>query len=289
VVALGAVAAMGAGSCADLSGFSGGDTADASPDALGSPDAADAPTAPDAADAATDAPGILDGCPDAPGPTMVHLSYGSGFCIDSTEVTVGQYQSFLTAIAGGYSPPSPPGCAFDTSYAVAATTFCNMGDAFPEACVNWCQAYAFCAWAGKHLCGAIGGGPVPFDKVNDPTASAFAAACTSNGSRVYSYGASFAPVCNAPQPDGAAPGSGMLPVGADPGCEGPPGVFDLLGNVSEWLDSCTAGPDGSATDPCHHLGGAFDDPKTCTQLDDDPRAFPSGPTSYALGFRCCVP
>jgi formylglycine-generating enzyme required for sulfatase activity len=61
------------------------------------------------------------------------------------------------------------------------------------------------------------------------------------------------------------------------------GVFDMEGNVSEWVDSC----DGSTgkTDNCLSAGGnELNSIAYCTQaLEDVTRDFTSG----YFGFRCC--
>src|SRR5262249_50447088 len=81
---------------------------------------------------------------------------GGSYCIDGTEVTYTQYLVFYHAnpvIMGlpvacnnhVYTPSGawPPG----------PTQLNN-----PVAYVDWCDAVAYCTYAGKHLCGKISGG-----------------------------------------------------------------------------------------------------------------------------------
>jgi sulfatase modifying factor 1 len=260
--------------------------AEAGPDVTVETGGGDAGTdATDAADAAVEAEG--GACPAGRGPTMVLLPYG--YCIDSTEVTVGQYKAFLADIAGGYVPPTPDRCSWNTTYATNAAAYCtNMADDLPESCENWCQAYAFCQWAGKHLCGAVDGGAVPFTSAYDNTVSAWEKACTGNGSRIYNFGSAYMPYCNMPPPGNDGGGPDPLPVGSEAQCEGPTGVFDLIGNASEWIDSCEGDAGSGGADHCHHVGGASSSYKTCSMDDWDARNF-QYQDGYPLGFRCCSP
>jgi formylglycine-generating enzyme required for sulfatase activity len=220
---------------------------------------------------------------------MVSLSYG--YCIDSTEVSQSQYGAFLAAIRGGYVPPMPPRCEWNPTYGLPTDGWCVTQPNDPVACSNWCDAYAFCQWAGKHLCGAPDGGTVgAVDAAVDPSVSAWAKACTANGTRQYSYGSTYEPVCNAVSPDGGGVDmDATSPVGSDTMCEGPPGVFDLIGNASEWIDACDE-LDAGFNDNCAHLGGAAGDryPRNCISLDWDERSFQEA-VGYAQGFRCCSP
>jgi formylglycine-generating enzyme required for sulfatase activity len=275
---LAVIAGVGsAGACASLSGLAN-EPADASADGAGA----------DAADAASDLPVTegAGGCPFGRGPSMVRVAWG--FCIDSTEVTNGQYDAFLAALAAGDAPAVPPRCQWNTAFAQPVHPQCALGAAYPVACVNWCQAYAFCAWAGKRLCGAIDGGSLPSANAVDPGFSAWVTACTANGALAYEYGTVYAPVCNTIAPDGGNSPSSFSPVASLLGCEGPPGVYDLNGNVSEWQDSCALDAGNGQADLCHHLGGSLHDNKRCTADDTDTRD-KGYIATYGFGFRCCSP
>ena len=205
------------------------------------------------------------------GPTMVAVG---SYYVDSTEVTSAQYQDFLSAKAGDTSG-QPSVCTWNTSYAPAAGA---NPPTDPVTSVNWCDAVAFCAWAGKHLCGAIGGGSLA-GSVTDPTRGQWILACGGpNGADEPNPTA----VCNASQGTGD-----LAPVASYTGCEGfSTGLFDLSGNAAEWIDSCEGpGTDGGATDTCYLLGGSFyDESSYCNQV---PTTYPRNGVSYGFGFRCC--
>lgn len=82
--------------------------------------------------------------------------------------------------------------------------------------------------------------------------------------------------------DGAAPdGTAWRPVytGEMPGCVTPTGVYDLTGNVEEWV--------GETPDKAVLLGGAFDtseDHARCYRRND---TFGAGYGNARTGFRCC--
>src|SRR6185437_5545544 len=111
----------------------------------------------------------------------------------------------------------------------------------PVVCVDWCDAQAYCAWAGKRLCGAIGGGPAT--TYGDPNESQWYNACSNGGTTSFPYGNDYvAGDCNG--------GATVAAVGTTPGCQGLTspyfGIFDMSGNVKEWEDHCM--PRGLAPD-----------------------------------------
>ena len=231
--------------------------------------------------------GSFTSCPSGRGPDMVLVDDGKGirFCIDRTEVTNAQYAAFLDTSpkTGG----QPPECAGNTAYAPSSTASFDVGrNQYPVASVDWCDARAFCAWAGKRLCGHIGGGSLRSDaERNDPDASQFMYVCTKGSTQLYSYGNEYIPgICNA-----SGGGGQPMPVGASVDCQGGfPGVFDLVGNVGEWTDDCSnqTGPDDACSVNSSSFAYVDGDPRTAQRCDHfDPQH--RGDTFADLGFRCC--
>jgi hypothetical protein len=223
-----------------------------------------------------------NGCPGTHGPAMVNVG---GYCIDATEVTNGQYQEFLSQ---GSGTTQHGVCSWNTSFAPKCTTL-NSSTNAPVTCVNYCDAYAFCTWAGKRLCGLIGGGGNTTDlgALNDATKDQWFNACSRGGLRAYPYGDTYMTVCN----DAAHAASKPIDVGTSTGCVGGyDGIFDMSGNAVEWEDACS-GSAGQA-DTCIIRSGAWDDDNTGGNLT-------CASTSNALqtrnqadtttGFRCCGP
>jgi formylglycine-generating enzyme required for sulfatase activity len=199
------------------------------------------------------------------------------YCIDATEVTAAQYALFVAA--GVRIDTQPLECAFNTSFAPNVQI---AADNLPARFVDWCDARAYCAWAGKRLCGAVGGGPSLYANPDLPHEEWFMA-CSANNTRAYPYGQTYeAGACNAVAGGGDAP----VFVGSKMGCEGGfPGLFDMSGNVREWTNACNSEVDGG-TEECITRGGASDDLAdrlTCGNRETDPRKY----TSVRLGFRCC--
>lgn len=123
----------GGASSSGSSGASGG-----TPDSSGS-----------GSDAATDGPtsdAPSNACPGSGGPTPVRIGAS---CIDSTEVTNAQYAAFLAAV--GNTPAQSAPCTGNTSFVPAAGWPAASGTASVVE-IDWCDAFAFCAWAQKKLC-----------------------------------------------------------------------------------------------------------------------------------------
>ena len=106
--------------------------------------------------------------------------------------------------------------------------FPNREGVQPRTHVTWPEAQEICVNQRKRLC----------------TSAEWSRACSGVSvpglaPRSHSYGDTFEPTrCNTPRSDaGPAPGE-LTPLaasGAFPGCASPEGVFDLNGNVSEWV------------------------------------------------------
>ncbi len=221
-------------------------------------------------------------CPDvANTPTMVPVaSPGGNYCIDSTEVTNAQYVAWVETntpmnVAQG------PECAFNTDFFPPTGALAN--DDGPVQDIDWCDAFAFCRWYGKRLCGKIGGGSVPYSAINDHAVSQWYNACSRGGDFAYPYGNTYLPdACN-----GQEKGAGLwTTAGSLATCVGGfPGLFDMSGNVWEWEDAC----DGSTgeNDTCRRRGGGY--ASIASDLDC-PTAGNTirGASNSTTGFRCCA-
>jgi formylglycine-generating enzyme required for sulfatase activity len=199
------------------------------------------------------------------------------FWIDSTEVTVGQYKQFLAA-KGNDTSGQPSVCAWNTSY-YNTTMYPFFPDAYPIGAVDWCDAQAFCTWAGKHLCGRRGGGPITIDNFYDPLQSQWFLACGGPNGATHPNGNA---TCN--------DNSGSLAIaGATATCEGfYPGIFDMQGNIAEWVDTCVPGDSGSpAGDICNLMGGNYIQIGLQDYCSDVPAEEPRNALFSPFGFRCC--
>jgi formylglycine-generating enzyme required for sulfatase activity len=208
------------------------------------------------------------------------MTSAGGYCIDSTEVTNSAYAAF---VAAGVDPNNQTqGCQnVNDTFTPAVWPFPSGRDNYPVVNVNWCQASAYCTWANKRLCGRIGGGSLQTDEAAGSNGQWFSA-CSRGGSLRFPYGDSFDPTaCN-----GAGGSNDLVRAGSMAGCVGGyPQIFDLSGNVAEWIDACSR--HDSTT--CAVIGGSFNatgDALSCAAsviLDRLDRS------QGDRGFRCCSP
>jgi formylglycine-generating enzyme len=242
---------------------------------------------------ARDAPSGDAPCPGEAGPKMVRVG---SYCIDSTEVTGADYAAFVATDAGGSF--APPACAWKQGDYQNPGGIINGADG-PAGDVDWCDAYVYCKWAGKRLCGAIGGGSVPFAEYADAVVDQWFAACGGTKHLAYPYGNAFdEDKCNGLLADGGYPGGAstytIVAVTDNPGCVGGyPGIYDMSGNAAEWEDSCDeSGGGDAAAQPCHYRGGSAHSDSTqlaCAYPFSFGNPQPRRYQTDDLGFRCCAP
>lgn len=212
-------------------------------------------TPPDSGGAATATPK----CPSGRGPAMALIAQEGArtFCMDSTEVTRGQYRAF---VASGEKPvPLREGCRSNAS--LEPDQACSTRerdlrctgaecDQFPQACIDYCDAEAFCSWAGKSLCGTDEGKELTKDDVQGDWTPVWVRVCrgmtlpSGAGATLYPYGDAYEPsTCNTPDRAGTgcrASGTTCRPtaVGTLSECRSRgaySGVYDLMGNVREFV------------------------------------------------------
>jgi formylglycine-generating enzyme required for sulfatase activity len=108
--------------------------------------------------------------------------------------------------------------------------FPNVIGDLPKVFVGWQEARELCAARGRRLC----------------SSDEWERACRGAQHRLYSYGATFDPDrCNTPIGGSAPDPSRDIPftrAGEKAECRSPEGVFDLDGNVSEWVADPWTGP-----------------------------------------------
>lgn len=281
--------------------------------------------------------GMSCACPQ--GMTTVSRQGGGGaYCIDEIEVTKFQYNKFLTAnvsvsdqiavckapvngsfVPRGAWPPSTTPPALPTPGAGLAYNY-----SLPVHYVDWCDAYAYCRWASKQLCGKVTGGSVDPSLANHADAGAWYNACSAQGAKPWGYSTIFeADRCNGfdntyPGRD-AGPsiiggkGFGYGGANQDEGIyvvnngdlmgnytliehaecfAGVTGLYHMSGNVAEWEDSC----DGQLpTSQCRVRGGSYKAAGSSTTLscagvrteERMPAAADPDPLKD-VGFRCCL-
>lgn len=181
------------------------------------------------------------------------------FDILATEATVAE---FKTCVAAKRCDPD------------SVSEECNAGkegrDAHPVNCINHDGAVALCSYLGGRLC----------------SSKEWLAACRGSDNRAFPYGPEYQESrCHVGSY--ASPGPGgktTVEAGSIPACEGGlPGVFDLSGNVSEWVSDCKE-------DYCKFRGAAYvgNEPVDyfagCGQVcSGNDKSLKSG----TVGVRCC--
>ncbi len=110
----------------------------------------------------------------------VHVTTGDGaYCVDSAEVTNDEYAAFLATRPGGQSlPDACNGDNPDFRPKQGWPAPPSAGSA-PVTWVDWCDAYAFCAWAGESLCRCVDGVDGLFDANGD--VAEWEDSCTGDG------------------------------------------------------------------------------------------------------------
>lgn len=216
-----------------------------------------------------------------------HLVRMSPYYIDETEVTNGQYQ--LCVEAGVCTPPSRsnptthPAYYGDPAY-----------DDYPVVFINWFQADSFCEWRGARLPSeaewemAAAFNPTEAIKLTYPWGDAF------DGTKL-NYCDQSCPSANADTEfnDGHRD---TAPVGSYPDGRSPLGVYDMSGNVMEWVNdwydsrfyesSTDTNPMGPAEgDIKSFRGGSWlssrEEVRVIARGSFDPRVVQTN-----LGFRC---
>jgi formylglycine-generating enzyme required for sulfatase activity len=142
----------------------------------------------------------------------------------------------------------------------------------PADAVSWKEAVAACEKAGKHLC----------------SRAEWTAACKgADGRRKYAYGSRYEPKrCNDRARSGKA--NQPAPTGSLSRCRTPEGsgVYDLSGNVWEWLAELGHGAQSASL-----VGGGWtsdDNDENLSCAPEDPVAQPLDQKVSGRGFRCCA-
>lgn len=290
------VAAAAVGACNDYATEEASNgTPDAALDALdasedhpdaGNGDAADGGDASDGgvdggADAFADG-GVTDGGDggdDGACPTeMVLINATAGaYCIDAHEVSRERYLSFVNAAS---TSGQPPRCAWNDSFA-PQSALAGGDPSYPVVGVDFCDALAYCSSVGKHLCGRI-----HHEQTGAPTPEAeqeWLVACTRDLSLKWPYGDTYVEGACAVTFDGGSSHSTTTPNACEGGYKG---LFDMVGNVWEWVDFTIDTSDaGPSKDGVAFHGGSygFGDVTTCRAAS----GFARSATANDIGFRCC--
>jgi formylglycine-generating enzyme required for sulfatase activity len=223
---------------------------------------------------------------------MGAAGYPGTYCIDRTEVTNKQYADFLA------KNPSTQGqiaaCTWNTTYQpqqVAGVDNCeNLSLVYdpsnyptnPVACIDWCDAFAYCKSLGKRLCGAFGGGGVAQGQGANYKNDEWDDACSAAGTKTYPYGAAYQGMyCNTldrNEPGSIAVAQAVNCIGGyDP-------IYDMSGNVAEWEDACVG--NAGTSDQCLVRGGYFNSYNATASCGSTPSTSRSR-ISREIGFRCC--
>lgn len=238
---------------------------------------------------------------------LIKAKDGRCFWIDETEVTVRQYDRFVNERPAELWPQDSQSCGWklqqlsNPRFDDANTCRIEAQDREPEPfdpdkpmrCIDWCDARAFCIWAGKDLCAIR----PSVDNYYPVEPEQWSIACSPTSA--YPYGSTpERRACNIgipPEECGLLTGGkcSVSKVKHFAHCTYPGGPFDMVGNVSEWVLPCEVGNgnggDG-ASDYCVHRGGSFEDselevscslPALLTERRDQ--------RSRTRGFRCCAP
>jgi hypothetical protein len=178
---------------------------------------------------------LVAGCKGIHGPDPVNID--NLFCIDSTEVTNSQYAEFLAA-ASPATITQPAACAsWNNSFTPPSFPYPAGQDDLPVVAVNYCDAWSYCAWAGKRLCGRVGHTTATY---NDVLNGEVYYACSGGATHPYTFTYGNTYDVNACDTDQFR----VEPVKSIATCVSNvyDGLYDLSGNLAVWMDMCMEDP-----------------------------------------------
>jgi formylglycine-generating enzyme required for sulfatase activity len=210
--------------------------------------------------------GSASGQPDEAPPHEVSLN---AYFIDKFEVSNAEYRACVND--GGCSQTASPDAFTRPGYR-DDPTFEN----YPVVHVTWDQATAYCRWTGRRL----------------PTEAEWEYAAKGPGNLTWPWGNSFnASLSAANSPD-------TEPVDSFPGGNSPFGVFNMAGNVNEWVqdsydanfyaNSPSANPVNSGGNERVFRGGSFANPDEAFYTTSRRYNRESSFSTEDLGFRCAM-
>jgi formylglycine-generating enzyme required for sulfatase activity len=195
--------------------------------------------------------GAVDGLPNE---RPTHREVVAPFCLDTTEVSVRDYDACVRA---------------HSCFAAGRDALCNSDVADREVqpinCVTWAQADRFCRWAGKRL----------------PSAIEWEYAARGPEARPFPWGSAL------PADDVCwhrAWNGGTCPIGTHAGDRSPFGMVDMGGNVAEWT-ATRAGP-GFAVAAYELRGGDWSTDKPEGLRASRRQELPGSTQGGTIGFRC---
>jgi formylglycine-generating enzyme len=199
-------------------------------------------------------------------------------CIDATEVTRGEFRKYL--LDPKRREKAPPYCSWNTTDEAPEANESLFN--FPVGMVNFCDAVTYCAWAGKRLCGKIGGGMNDMLDDKDPTKSEWFSVCSVNGTQAFSYAGAYNKTKCSSETATAEP------VDARSDCHAPSGdyaqILNLSGNVAEWEFSCQGSSPARMTE-CRYRGGGHDAAERTACAE--PYQAGAETRLPGIGIRCC--
>ncbi len=240
------------------------------------------------------------------GPDQRQVTLSKGFYLDAMEVTTGQYRACITAgkcpsakqvvlppesamllMAAADADDDPGAKATPEEFIQAWTPKCNdTRDAadHPINCVTHMAAESYCAFRGRRL----------------PTEAEWEMAARGAAGRVFPWGDN-APTCNLACFDRngkcieGSEGVATCPAGGRPRDRTPEALYDLGGNVAEWVADGFASPPPAGTDPKGPTsvpmrvvrGASFLDPANHVRASFRTGVVP-GTAHVTIGFRCAL-
>lgn len=254
-------------------------------------------------DSAADAKGLT--CPQGTGGAkmvLIPLPDGNAYCIDEREAVYAEYKAFLEAKGENFDG-QPAECEANTSFVPGwedpshEIPQCSVWliDSEPDRavqCLDFCDAWAFCSWAGKRLCSEVGVKSkglhfVPDDELSQLYKSARSEwfhVCSQGGTTEYPYGNEYEPGKCIDEAKIQTEGESALDVRDTTGntCHGTSSPYDevhnMSGSVKQWQNICR-------TSGCAIQGGSWQTPSNCSDASGVKSLMS---VNVGVGVRCCA-